>query len=33
MTRVKSFKAVKGDPNLERLAELWSIARQAGVMN
>lgn len=22
---VKSFKAVKGDPNLERLAELWSL--------
>lgn len=27
---VKSFKAVKGDPNLERLAELWSLhAKQA----
>jgi tetratricopeptide (TPR) repeat protein len=27
---VKSFKAVKGDPNLERLAELWTLhARQA----
>jgi Tfp pilus assembly protein PilF len=27
---VKSFKAVKGDPNLERLAELWTLhAKQA----
>jgi len=27
---VKSFKAVKGDPNLERVAELWSLhAKQA----
>jgi len=27
---VKSFKAVKGDPNLERIAELWSLhAKQA----
>ena len=27
---MKTFKAVKGDPNLERLAELWSLhARQA----
>jgi tetratricopeptide (TPR) repeat protein len=27
---VKSFKAVKGDPNLERLAQLWSLhAKQA----
>jgi len=27
---VKTFKAVKGDPNLERLAELWSLhAKQA----
>jgi tetratricopeptide (TPR) repeat protein len=27
---VKSFKAVKGDANLERIAELWSLhAKQA----
>ena len=27
---MKSFKAVKGDPNLERIANLWSLhAKQA----
>ena len=27
---VKSFKAVKGDPTLERIANLWSLHAEAG---